>query len=414
MNSNVELIAPAGSLEKLRLAYRMGADACYIGTSAYSMRTRQNKIREADLVKAKEIAREMGKKLFVCVNIFPRNNLLKGLKRHLQFLKELKPDAIVFADPSLLVMAEELDIDVPFHLSVQTSTSNHLSVKFWSKLGVKRIILARELTLKEIGEIKKAVPAMELEAFVHGSVCMAYSGRCFLSAIFSNRDANQGICAHNCRDDFDVLSATVKDRNFGEQEMRIEEDEHGSHLMSSKDMLLLPHIGKLIETGIRGFKIEGRNKSDYYLAVAVRTYRKAIDLYCENKTFDPSLLKEIEKTNNRGFFSGFYFPELDEESEEGKKNINTVTKEFYKAKITAVNGKELTLEVKGKIIVGDSLRLLTEKFGDEVLLKTVRLINSKGEETNKISSGVTATVELEEKAKVEWAGLLLQADALNI
>jgi putative protease len=402
-----ELIAPAGSLEKLKLAYRMGADGCYIGSSAFSMRTRQNRIGLKDIIEARKIADGFGKKLYVCVNIFPRNRQVEKLKKHLDFLGELRPDAIVFADPAVLELAG--DSGIPLHLSVQTSTANSLSVKFWRKTGVSRIILARELSLAEIAEIKNEVPDIELEAFVHGSVCMAYSGRCFLSSVFSGRDANQGMCAHNCRDDYRLTSATIQNAAWGEQELDIEEDEHGSHLISSRDMCLLPHLGQLASAGICGFKIEGRNKSEYYLAAVTRTYRKALDDLRAGKKYDPALSEEIAKTGNRGFFSGFYFPELKERTEEhAGRPIPPAGKNHYKARITGVNEAGLEVEVKDRIRKGDSLKLLTEKFGAEKILKIRSIINHRQEETEEVSSGVKAVLKTDCETDPAWEGLVLQ------
>ena len=412
MTKNVlkpELVAPAGSLEKLELAYRMGADACYMGTTAFSMRTRQNLIGKRHLEKAKTISQKYGKKLYACVNTFPHNGMLKGLATHISFLGDLAPDAIVFADPSVLELAAETAINVPLHLSVQTSTANYISVKFWKKLGVKRVVLARELSLKEIIEIRKEVPEMELEAFVHGSVCMAYSGRCFISNVFTGRDANNGMCAHNCRDPFTVVSATVKNEAHNEQEMVIEEDIHGSHLISSRDMSLLPHLDKLVGAGIHAFKIEGRNKTEYYLAVAVRTYREAIDRIANGEEVGDNLVKEIAKTNNRGFFSGFYFPELEETTEQGERNGETDgTKGYFAAVVRSIDGNGLRVSVRDKIKKGDKLRLLTEKYGLEKIITVAETRNFKNETAESVSSGVEAYLLIEEKPETAWEGLLLQ------
>jgi len=404
-----ELVAPAGSLDKLELAYRMGADACYIGSTAFSMRTRQNLVGKRHIEEAKNIAVNYGKKLFVCINTFPHNGMLKGLRKHIEFLNELKPDAIVFADPSVLEIVNDIGCDTPLHLSVQTSTANYLSVRFWQKMGIKRVILARELSLKEIVEIQSEVPEMEFEAFIHGSVCMAYSGRCFLSSVFSGRDANNGMCAHNCRDKFDVVSATIKNSDYGEQEMVIEEDMHGSHIISSRDMCLLPHLDKLIDAGIDAFKIEGRNKSEYYVAVATRTYREAIDRAVEGKPYDPMLMKEISKTSNRGFFSGFYFPELEEQGEVGTENeIRQDSIGYFAANIKSVNGESITVDVKAKITSGDEFVLLSEKLGDEKRLKVAGITNHRDEAVDVVSSGVSAILHLESPADKSWKGLLLQ------
>ena len=415
MKRKTELVSPAGSLEKLELAYRMGADSCYIGSTAFSMRTRQNHVGKRHIAEAKEIARSYGKKLYVCINTFPHNGMLKGLRKHIEFLNDLQPDAIVFADPSVLEIVREIGCEIPLHLSVQTSTANYLSVKFWQRLGIKRVILARELSLKEIIEIKNEVPGMEFEAFVHGSVCMAYSGRCFLSSVFSGRDANNGMCAHNCRDSFDVISATVKNADYGEQEMVIEEDIHGSHIISSRDMCLLPHLDKLIQAGIDAFKIEGRNKSEYYVAVATRTYRRAIDNASEGKPYEPELMEEISKTSNRGFFSGFYFPELEEPGEVGNSpEIRSDSIGYFAAAIRSVSENSIAVDVKGKIVIGDELRLLSEKYGDEKIVCVNEITNHRGEPAKEVSSGVTATLLLDILPDKSWEGLLLQKTGVPV
>lgn len=301
-----ELLAPAGNLEKLIVAVKYGADAVYLGGQNYGLRAFADNFTYDEIQKGIKFAHQNGARVYVTVNIFPHNVDLKGLKDHLKKLEEIGVDAIIISDPGVLEFAREVVPSMELHLSTQANTTNWASAKFWFKQGIRRIILARELSLKEIKEIIEKKPhGLEIETFIHGAMCISYSGRCLLSNYLANRDANRGECAHPCRWKYYLM----EEQRPGEY-IPVFEDERGSYFFNSKDLCLIRHIPELIETGIRSFKIEGRMKSVHYVASVVRAYRKSIEHYIkdpQNYTFNPEWLKEIEKASHREFTTGFYF-----------------------------------------------------------------------------------------------------------
>ena len=265
---------PAGSLEKMNWAFRYGADAVYAGVPLLSLRARENEFNLADLQAGIEKARTEGKKFYLTANIFARNLKLKSFRIQLDAWARLKPDAMIMSDPGLISIAKEQHPDIPIHLSVQANCMNWESVRFWQKIGVSRVILSRELRLNEIKEIRDRVPDIELEAFVHGSICIAYSGRCLLSHYMSYRDANQGVCDNSCRYPYRLFAGdTDLKTEFFLQDLRapdelypIEEDSHGTYIMNSKDLCLIEHLKEIKEAGVCSFKVEGRTKSEFYAA----------------------------------------------------------------------------------------------------------------------------------------------------
>jgi len=314
-----ELLMPAGDLEKAKIAYQFGADACYGSTSAFSMRTREIGFNYKTLKKAVDYAHSIKKKFFITCNVYPHEFDIKKIKLHIKKLISMKPDALIIADPGILQFAlNEINRhsatpgvavgDIEIHLSTQANTTNSETVKYWHKQGVKRFVLARELSLKEISEIKKNIPkSAVLEAFVHGAMCNSVSGRCNLSNYLSSRDANRGACVQPCRWKYSLV-----EEKRPNQYVPIEEDENGSYIFNSKDLNMIQHLNKLADAGIESFKVEGRNKSIYYCAVVARTYRKAIDDLKYSK-------KELETVTNRGYSTGFYF------GSPSKKDINYKT-----------------------------------------------------------------------------------------
>ncbi|MBU1151581.1 U32 family peptidase C-terminal domain-containing protein [Patescibacteria group bacterium] len=332
MKNRPELLVPAGSLEKLKVGLQYGADAFYLGIPAFSMRSRITNFTTASVMEGVELIRKAGKKFYITTNIYPRGLKVDAFKHHIEFLRdEVKPDAVIVADDGVFDMFREYAPKIPLHISVQANLLNYRAVQFWQKQGASRVILPRELTLDEIRVIHEKVPEMELEAFVHGAICVSYSGRCLLSAYMTGRDANQGACAHSCRwkyrlhNDFSmgerVEALKDEDQLYLEEEKRpgefmpIEEDEHGTYIMNSRDMCLLPFLKELTDAGICSFKVEGRNKTEHYLGTVTRAYRQAIDDMMVDKELDESLLEDLHKTANRGFIPGFMkgFP--------GKENI---------------------------------------------------------------------------------------------
>lgn len=308
-----ELLMPAGSLEKMKWAFEFGADAVYAGVPLFSLRARENEFDFDDLVEGMMIAREKNKKVYLTANIFARNLKIKSFIENLDRWSELKPDAIIMSDPGLISIVKERHPQIPIHLSVQANCMNWMAVKFWRDQGLSRIILSRELRATEIREIHERVPDIELEAFVHGSICIAYSGRCLLSHYMSYRDANQGVCDNSCRYPYRLYknSEAVSD-DFFLQDLRdpsemypIEEDEHGTYIMNAKDLCLVEHLKVIADAGVCSFKVEGRTKSEFYVAMISKIYRNAIDDMVAGREFNPALLTELEKLANRGYHKGF-------------------------------------------------------------------------------------------------------------
>jgi Collagenase and related proteases len=305
---NVELLAPAGNLEKLKVAFIYGADAVYFGGSQYGLRAFAGNFNNDEIMEAADYAHKLGRKVYVTVNIFPHNEDLKGLEEYLKFLSSCNIDALIISDPGIFSITRETVPDMEIHLSTQANNVNFRSAQFWHNLGVKRVVLARELSLKEIREIRdETSESLDLEAFVHGAMCISYSGRCLLSSYMTGRDSNRGECAHPCRYKYYLM----EEKRPG-QYMPVMEDERGTYIMNSKDLCMIEHIPDVIDAGISSLKIEGRMKSSFYVATVVKAYRQAIDSYLkdkENYVFNPMLLKDLEKASHRQFSTGFYYNE---------------------------------------------------------------------------------------------------------
>ena len=376
----MELLAPAGSPEKMRYAFAYGADAVYAGIPKFSLRARGNPFKDATLKDAIETTHDLGKKIFITANILPPNRKIDSFKKSLAFFAEAGPDAFIMADPGMVQFALKEFPEIPVHLSVQTNTINWVSVKFWRDLGVQRVILSRELSLTEITEIHRQVPDMELESFVHGAICIAYSGRCLLSNYFNHRDANQGTCTNSCRWEYNVFkegeegkepelisNAPAKEENYlieevdrpGEK-MPIEEDEHGTYIMNSKDLRAIEFLKPITDAGVMSFKIEGRSKSIYYLSLITGTYRKAMDNLGQGLAFDPGLLNEIEKTANRGFTSAFLIPNSDHETERFDSAQEDDLSQVFAGQILGERaGGWMEVDVRNRIAVGDEVEYIS-------------------------------------------------------
>lgn len=320
-----ELVAPAGDLQKLQYAYEFGADACYVGMPAFSLRSKTTKFKEQEeILEGRELARKLDKKYLVTTNIYPHSAKIPAFEGHVKWLRdEVKPDALIAADPGVISVIREVWSDARIHLSVQANAVNYRAVKFWYDQGVTRVVLPRELRLEEIAEIKKEVPEVELEVFVHGAICVAYSGRCLLSNYMCYRDPNQGACAQACRFKYKLLeekpsqgALDLTDKNIVLEEslrpgeyMPISEDEHGTYIMNARDICLLPYVDELKDVGVDAFKIEGRSKTAYYVAAVSRLYRDAID-----NGFKEEMMEEAYKISSRGFTPGFLKGDLKEYS----------------------------------------------------------------------------------------------------
>jgi len=310
--NKIELLAPAGSPEKMDYAFTYGADAVYMGIPDFSLRVRINKFALEDVKSAIDYAHKWGKKVYVTVNIYAHNEHLKKLPSYLKKLKVWKPDAFIISDPGVMQMAKQYAPNIPIHVSTQANVTNWQAVKFWADQGVERVILGREVTLEEIKEIHKRVPKVELEYFVHGAMCMSYSGRCMLSAWLTGRSANLGDCVQPCRWNYKV--AEVEDPSRPDMKIPVEEDNHGTYIFNSKDMCFIEYLDELIDAGIVSLKIEGRAKSVAYLASVIKAYREGIDYLNteKDKTKHKKKLKALKKKYldslmHRGYTTGFLF-----------------------------------------------------------------------------------------------------------
>ncbi len=409
-----ELLMPAGSLEKLEYAFAYGADAVYAGVPLFSLRARENEFSYDDLVKGISFAHKQNKKLYLTANIFARNVKLKSFVNNLDRWVSLKPDALIMSDPGLIMLVREKYPDVDIHLSVQANCMNWQSVKFWSQLGVKRIILSRELRLEELIEIKNRVPEIELEAFVHGSICVAYSGRCLLSHYMSYRDANQGVCDNSCRYTFHVHQAVLqKENDYFIEDLRqkgefyqIDEDENGTYIMNAKDLCLIEHLKEIQDAGICSFKVEGRTKSLYYLVLVARAYRKAIDDAWGGHPFDKNLLIEVAKIANRGYSKGFMMgrPGFEEQ------NYGFSTGRNFSQKFAGlIRGQgscagRILVEVRNKISKGDRLEIIYPHR--QSLISSVKEIYNNLGQCVETMHGGTGLFEIEIEGEVNQHGVL--------
>jgi putative protease len=353
----IELLAPAGNFEKLKIAVHYGADAVYLAGKEFSLRNFSKNFTVDELQQAVNFAGGHGVKVYVACNIYPRNDEQKAIADYLNTLKEIGPDAIIVADPGTFMTASKVIPQIPIHVSTQANTTNYQSALFWQELGAKRINAARELSLIEIKEIVLR-SALEVEAFVHGAMCISYSGRCLLSSFMSNRDSNRGMCAHSCRWKY----AVVEELRPG-QYMPIAEDDRGSYIFNSKDLCMIEHIPEMIESGIHSLKIEGRMRGINYLASTVKVYREAIDAYFENPAkyrVKKDWIDELGRISHRGYCTGFYFgdPSQTSPSYENKKKPNHT----FVGKVTenaALLGTKI--EVHNKIFKGDVIEVLSRK-----------------------------------------------------
>ncbi|NUN04638.1 MAG: U32 family peptidase C-terminal domain-containing protein [Bdellovibrio sp.] len=390
-----ELLMPAGSLEKLKYAFAYGADAVYVGIPLFSLRARENEMDFNDLKEGITIARAQNKKIYVTANIFARNLKLKSFKENFKKWVELKPDAFIMSDPGLMMIAREVDPSVNIHLSVQANCMNWQSVKFWQKQGVTRVILSRELRLEEIKEIRERVPDIELEAFVHGSICIAYSGRCLLSHYMSYRDANQGVCDNSCRYGYNIHKAeTEKDQEFYLEDLRnkgefyqIDEDENGTYIMNAKDLCVIEHLQELRDAGICSFKVEGRTKSLYYASLVAKIYRQAIDDMMLGKKFNPSLLAELNKIPNRGYHKGFVTGNLSHESQEYRHSTSRNYSQRFAGLVLGDSNKNgyVKIEARHRLRPGEELEIISPTG----TIKTTvgNILNERGEPVAQAGGG---------------------------
>jgi len=419
----------------MRYAFAYGADAVYAGQPRYSLRVRNNDFMEDNLAIGIKEAHDLGKKFYLTSNLMPHNSKIKTYIHDMRPIIEMGPDALIMADPGLIMMVRETWPEMPVHLSVQANTVNYAAVKFWKSVGVERIILSRELSLDEIKEIRQECPDMELEVFVHGALCIAYSGRCLLSGYFNHRDPNQGTCTNACRWDYKSTAATenaegvykpedtsassinsdgvykpqehteqsaqeqgLKVSDMGDirhpeadepmfltegkrpdEQMPVEEDEHGTYIMNSKDLRAVEHVKQLVDIGVDSLKIEGRTKSHYYVARTAQSYKQAILDATSGKEFNPELLGVLENLANRGYTDGFYKRHHTHEYQNYMQGNSVSRQQQFVGEVIAYDKATgmADIDVKNKITVGDKLELIKPSGNEDIILSSMQDMNGK-------------------------------------
>ncbi|ACY34092.1 tRNA 5-hydroxyuridine modification protein YegQ [Comamonas thiooxydans] len=443
-----ELLLPAGSLDKMRAAYDFGADAVYAGQPRYSLRARNNEFRLEQIGQGIAEAHARGKKFFLTSNLIAHNDKVRTYLRDIEPIIAMRPDAMIMADPGLIMMVKEKWPEQEIHLSVQANTTNHATVKFWQKMGVSRIILSRELSLDEIEKIRQECPDMELEVFVHGALCIAYSGRCLLSGYFNRRDPNQGTCTNACRWDYKTHDAAV-DPNTGEalgqtmengfnfeeakndldnqftstcgdqqrhpkadaiylleekgrpgEMMPIMEDEHGTYIMNSKDLRAVEHVERLTKIGVDSLKIEGRTKSLYYVARTAQTYRRAIDDAVAGRPFNPHLITELEGLANRGYTGGLLERRPANDYQNYETGHSVLQRSHFVGAVRGYADGMAEIETMNRFAVGDTIEVIHPQGNRQVKLE--KMFNLEGQPVE-VAQGNPVRVRIPLEGPVEGA-----------
>ena len=374
-----ELLIPASSLEVLKTAVIFGADAVYIGGEAFGLRAKAKNFSMEDMKEGIQFAHEHGVRVYVTANILAHNGDLPGVEAYFQELKAIGPDALIISDLGVFTIAKRICPEIEIHISTQANNTNYATYRFWHELGAKRVVSARELSMKEIKEIRANIPdELEIETFVHGAMCISYSGRCLLSNYFTGRDANQGACTHPCRWKY----AVMEESRPGEY-LPVYENERGTYIFNSKDLCMIGHIPDLIDAGIDSFKIEGRMKTALYVATVARTYRKAIDDYLKDPALYeknmPWYLDQISNCTYRQFTTGFFYGKPDSEAQ--IYDSNTYVKEYtYLGIVGGTNEEGLyRIEQRNKFSVGETIEVMKPN-GENLEAKVLRIVNEEGEE----------------------------------
>ncbi len=402
------MFSTSGTLKDILFAYAYGADAVYAGQPRYSLRVRENEFTNDNIAESIQEAHNLGKRFYLASNISPHNEKVRTYIKDLEPIIEAGPDAIIMADPGLIMMVRERWPNQEIHLSVQSNTVNFATVKFWQKIGISRIILSRELSIRELEDMRNESPDIELEIFVHGALCMAYSGRCLLSGYINHRDANQGTCTNACRWNYDVKE--VKEDEWGNvtkpeekacchdkneptlghgpttdktfviqehgktnREMIVQEDEHGTHILNSKDLRAIHHVEKFVQMGIDCLKIEGRTKSFFYVARTAQLYRQAIDDAVAGKPFDIRLMDALEGLANRGYTEGLYRRHVHDEYQNYEQGNSLATKQKFVGEISDYNPATGMAEiiVKNKFLVGDRIEIMQPNGNKSIQLEHI-------------------------------------------
>ncbi len=366
----IEILAPAGDMERLKAAIYFGADAVYFAGKRFGLRAFSTNFQEDEMEQAITYAHEHNVKCYITVNILAHDNDFDGLKEYLEYLDQIGVDGVIVADMGIAHFVKEYT-NLELHVSTQANITNSESAKMWVKLGAKRLVLARELSLEEVRNIKKAVgDDIDIECFCHGAMCISYSGRCLLSNYFTKRDSNRGACAQPCRWQYSITAKALN----GEQ-YPIEEDEKGTYILNSKDMCLINHLKELVDAGITSFKIEGRMKSPYYVATVVNCYRRAMDNLLENKHDTFNYIEELEKSSHRLFTTGFYFNDPDKQNLETSMPVQT--HEFMAIVIEGTTNGYALIEMRNRFKAGDTLEVLspTDNFNKQILVTEMKDLN---------------------------------------
>lgn len=408
-----ELLSPAGTLKNMKYAFAYGADAVYAGQPRYSLRVRNNDFKMENLEKGIQLAHQQGKQFYLASNIAPHNSKIKTYMQDMEPVIAMQPDALIMSDPGLIMLVRDKWPDMPVHLSVQANVVNYASVKFWYRQGITRVILSRELSLDEVEEIRMQCPEMELEVFVHGALCIAYSGRCLLSGYMNRRDPNQGTCTNACRWKYDAHDAKqtetgdivavqvvdpqqeaqvapqlgagqTTDQIFLLEEqgrpgelMPAFEDEHGTYIMNSKDLRAVQHVKRLTDMGVASLKIEGRTKSHYYVARTAQVYRQAIEDAVQGKAFNMDLMDDLEKLASRGYTEGFYRRHVHDEYQNYERGNSISDKQQFVGEIVEADEQSIVVDVKNRFAIGDELELLTPEGNQTFVLSHME--NKRGE-----------------------------------
>ncbi len=435
MSFKPELLSPAGTLRNMRYAFAYGADAVYAGQPRYSLRVRNNDFDLDHLQQGIDEAHRLGKQFYLASNIAPHNSKVHTYLRDIEPVIAMGPDALIMSDPGLIMMVRERWPEQVVHLSVQANVVNFASVKFWARQGVSRIILSRELSLEEIAEIREECPDTELEVFVHGSLCIAYSGRCLLSGYMNHRDPNQGTCTNACRWQYqaheavetpsgDVVPVQVVEPTLGQgapsdqivllQEgtrpddyMPAFEDEHGTYIMNSKDLRAVQHVERLTRMGVHSLKIEGRTKSHYYVARTAQVYRQAIDDAVAGRPFNRGYMDVLENLASRGYTEGFYRRHVHDEYQNYERGSSFGTQQQFVGEVLEQQGDQLLIEVKNRFECGDTLELMTTQ-GNR-LFSLGHIENKRGESVEIApGNGHRVKIPLPEGMQVDQYSLLMR------
>lgn len=398
-DKKVELLAPAGDMERLKAAVKFGANAVFMAGDSFGLRANAKNFDHQAMIDAVEYAHKNGVRIHITMNIVPHDNDLDGIEDYLKFLNEIGVDALIISDPGIFMKAKELT-NIDLHISTQASVTNTDTVNFWYKMGAKRVILARELSLEEIIEVRKNTPKdLEIEVFVHGAMCISYSGRCLLSNYMTGRDANRGDCAQACR-----WKYSIQEENRPGEYYPIEEDGSGTYIMNSKDLCLIDELDKLIEAGIDSFKIEGRMKTAFYVATVVRSYRQVIDAYYDgnyNKEIVQKYFNELEKASHRHYTKAFFYNKPDSNTQI-YENSSYIRKYDFIGVVLEYNSKtkEAIIEQRNRFFLGDEIEIFGN-YKDYYNYKIDNMRNNKGEElevANRPKEKISMTINLPLKA----------------